>query len=39
MLCVAVHLVTLQLVALVAHYPKWSSQSDRALALNNFINK
>lgn len=29
LLCVAVHLVTLQLVALVAQYPKWSSQSDR----------
>ncbi len=29
LLCIAVHLVTLQLVALVAHYPKWSSQSDR----------
>jgi len=29
LLCVTVHLVTLQLVALVAHYSKWSSQSDR----------
>ncbi|MEH2140827.1 hypothetical protein [Nostoc sp.] len=29
LLCIAVHLATLQLVVLVAQYPKWSSQSDR----------
>ncbi|MEH2463568.1 hypothetical protein [Nostoc sp.] len=29
LLCIAVHLATLQLVVLVARYSKWSSQSDR----------
>ncbi|MEH2239581.1 MAG: hypothetical protein V7K30_25820 [Nostoc sp.] len=29
LLCIAVHLATLQLVVLVARYPKWSSLSDR----------
>lgn len=29
LLCIAVHLATLQLVVLVAQYPKWSSLSDR----------
>ncbi|MEH1864480.1 MAG: hypothetical protein V7K69_05605 [Nostoc sp.] len=29
MLCIAVDLVTLQLVALVAQYPKWLFESDR----------